>query len=53
MKWKTTVMGVFDEDAYFIRLPDDLLKEIGWKRNDLVKWILNDDGTISLIKVEK
>lgn len=51
--WTTEVIGVFDDDAYFIRLPDDLLEQVGWKNNDSIKWVDNNDGSYTLIKVEK
>lgn len=31
-------------------LPEDLLKETGWKEGDNLIWVDNNDGTWSLIK---
>lgn len=45
------VMGVFDEEAYFIKIPDELLEELGWKSGDNVEWIDNGDGSYSLRKL--
>lgn len=40
-----------DEDGNcFITLPDDLLKEAGWKEGDMLEWIDNNDGSFSLVK---
>ena len=31
-------------------LPEELLKEVGWKTGDVLKWIDNNDGTYTLRK---
>jgi bifunctional DNA-binding transcriptional regulator/antitoxin component of YhaV-PrlF toxin-antitoxin module len=43
--WTITI----DEDG-ILPLPNDLLKEAGWKEGDNLIWIDNKDGTWSLIK---
>ena len=49
--YTTRVMGVFDEEAYFIKIPDELLEELDWKSGDNVEWIPNADGSYSLRKL--
>lgn len=38
-----------DEDG-ILNLPDDLLKETGWKEGDMLEWIDNEDGSFTLVK---
>lgn len=45
MKYNLTV----DEDG-ILNLPDELLKEAGWKEGDTLEWIPNDDGSFTLVK---
>jgi hypothetical protein len=41
------------ETEYFINLPDDLLEQAGWKENDELNWVDNQDGTFTLTKTTK
>lgn len=45
MKYNLTV----DENG-ILNLPDDLLKETGWKEGDMLEWIDNEDGSFTLVK---
>ena len=45
MKYTLTV----DEDG-ILNLPDELLKEAGWKEGDTLEWIPNEDGSFTLVK---
>lgn len=38
-------------DEYYIILPEQLLKEVGWKTGDNIKWKINKDGTFTLKKI--
>ena len=53
MKNKTWTVTV-EEDAstgdLILSLPEDLLKEQGWKEGDTLQWIDNQNGTWSLQK---
>lgn len=51
-KYISKIIGIFDEEAYFIRIPDELLKELDWKSGDTVEWILNDYGSYTVRKVK-
>lgn len=43
-----------DENGELILpLPDELLKEAGWKEGDTLKWNENEDGTFSITKKEE
>lgn len=39
-----------DGDDLIMPLPEEMLKEIGWKVGDTLQWIDNGDGTFSLSK---
>ena len=41
-----------DGEDLILPLSDDLMKELGWKIGDTVRWTDNKDGTWSLHKVE-
>jgi bifunctional DNA-binding transcriptional regulator/antitoxin component of YhaV-PrlF toxin-antitoxin module len=43
--WTITI-----NDEGILPLPNDLLKETGWKEGDSLLWIDNHDGTWSLVK---
>ena len=45
------LMGVFDEEAYFIRIPNEMIKDLDWKSGDVIEWIPNDDNSYSLRKL--
>ena len=42
-----------DEEECFLPLPDELLDNLGWYENDILEWIVNDDNTITIRKVEE
>ena len=42
-----------DEEECYLPLPDDLLDNLGWYENDILEWIVNDDNTITIRKVEE
>ena len=50
VKWILPVEVSDDEEDYVINLPDDLLEQAGWKENDILEWIDNNDGTFILRK---
>ena len=51
VKWVLPVEVSDDnEEDYVINLPDDLLEQAGWKENDILEWIDNNDGTFILRK---
>lgn len=52
-QWVLPVQKFFDEEEYFITLPEDLLKAANLKEGDLIEWIDNGDGSCKLKKVEE
>ena len=46
---KTTL--TVDENG-ILTFPDELLEVTGWKEDDVLQWISNDDGTFTLVKKE-
>ena len=52
-QWVLPVQKFFDEEEYFITLPEDLLKSANLKEGDLIEWIDNGDGSCKLKKVEE
>jgi len=58
-KKETHISGVMEvqEDPetkeLYLELPQAMLDKMGWKQDDLLEWIENEDGTWKIIKVEK
>ena len=44
---KTTL--VIDDDGV-LTFPDELIEKLGWKENDVLQWIDNQDGSFTLKK---
>jgi hypothetical protein len=40
------------EDVAILHFSDDLIDQLGWKLEDELEWIDNEDGTFSIIKSE-
>jgi bifunctional DNA-binding transcriptional regulator/antitoxin component of YhaV-PrlF toxin-antitoxin module len=51
LKNETRVLQV-DEDGV-LKLPDDLIEELGWKLGDTLEWIDNENGTWTLRNVSE
>ena len=41
-----------DGDECILPLPDELLDELDWQEGDVLEWIVNDDNTITIKKVD-
>jgi len=39
-------------DEYYMILPPELLKEVGWSSGDKIKWKQQKDGSILLSKIK-
>jgi bifunctional DNA-binding transcriptional regulator/antitoxin component of YhaV-PrlF toxin-antitoxin module len=53
---KSWVVPVEVDDVsgeYFVTFPDELIELTGWKTDDVIRWVDNNDGTFSLVKSEK
>lgn len=47
MKWIVDV-----DENYTFTIPDEAIEKLGWKEGDLLDFTKNDDGSISIVKVE-
>lgn len=49
----TTYTVTLDEenDELMLPIPDELMVQLGWKENDLLEWIIEDDY-IKLVRVD-
>lgn len=50
LRWTVTVLA--DGDELVLPLPDDMLKEVGWKTGDVLQWVKRDDESWMLKKKE-
>ena len=41
-----------DGDECILPLPDEVLDELDWQEGDVLEWIVNDDNTITIKKVD-
>jgi bifunctional DNA-binding transcriptional regulator/antitoxin component of YhaV-PrlF toxin-antitoxin module len=48
----TSVIEVDENGEYFIRIPEDLLQELGWSEGDIFEWIIEGDAVILRKEVE-
>ena len=46
-KWTLKV-----DDEGLMTIPDNVLKELGWEVDDVLEWIDNGDGSVSLRKCD-
>lgn len=48
-----TTLEIFEmDDDLYLQLPEDFIKELGWKEGDVLIWIDNNDGSYTLKKEE-
>ena len=45
-KFITTVQQYGDTEDFFIEIPDEICKELGWKEGDIIDWKTDDKGII-------
>lgn len=50
LRWTVTVLT--DGDELVLPLPEDMLKEVGWKTGDVLQWVKRDDESWMLKKKE-
>ena len=48
MSNKVVVVKEYQGGDLFIEIPDDVLKTLDGKPGDMITWVLNDDGTVTL-----
>ena len=42
-----------DGDDCILPLPDEVLDQLDWHDGDMLDWVINDDNTITIKKVEQ
>lgn len=42
-----------ENDDLLLKLPDDLLDELGWQEGDILEWSEDIDGTLLLKRVDE
>ena len=42
-----------DDDECILPLPDEVLNQLDWHDGDMLGWVINDDNTITIKKVEQ
>ena len=50
-KYITTVQQYGDTEDYFIEIPDEICKELGWEEGDTIDWQIDKEGII-ISKIE-
>jgi len=50
--WTLTVEEDSTTGDFILQFPDDLLKQTGWKEDDVLEWSDNGDGTWLIQKAE-
>jgi hypothetical protein len=48
--WTVIVEEDPESGDLMLPFPDDLLDQAGWKEGDTLKWTINPDNTISIVK---
>lgn len=52
MKFTAIVQQYDDTEELFIEIPEELIKELGWKEGDTLNWHINNQKEIILTKIE-
>ena len=47
---RITTVKIDETGEYYIELPEDIIKELGWAIGDELVWTINEDDTITLRK---
>lgn len=42
-----------DDEECYLPLPDEVLNQLDWQDGDTLDWVINDDNTITIMKVEQ
>ena len=50
-KWTLNVENDPETGELILNFPDELLESLGWQEGDVLDWNINDDGTVTMIKV--
>lgn len=52
-KWTLNVENDPETGELILNFPDELLESLGWKEGDVLDWSVNDDGTVTMIRVNE
>ena len=47
----TVTLEEGEDEECILPLPDEILDELDWQEGDVLEWIVNDDNTITIKKV--
>jgi len=50
---KHTLEVIENEGELGLELTEELCSQLGWKIDDVLEWSVNEDGTVSVRKVDK
>ena len=48
MRWNKMSWVVEVDEEGMINFPDELLNQLGWKEGDVVEWVDNEDGSLTI-----
>lgn len=48
--WETTVIEDAETGEMVIEFPDEFLAQVGWNEGDVLQWVINSDGSLTLEK---
>ena len=49
----TVTLEEGEDEECILPLPDHIIDALGWEDGDILDWIVNDDNTITIKKVEQ
>ena len=49
----TSVIEQNEDGEYFIRIPEELIPELGWNINDILEWVIEGDTVFLRKEVEE
>lgn len=52
-KWTLNVETDSETGELVLSFPDELLESLGWQEGDILDWAMNDDGTVTMTKVNE
>lgn len=52
-KWTLNVETDSETGELILSFPDELLESLGWQEGDVLDWAMNDDGTVTMTKVNE
>lgn len=50
-KWTLNVETDPETGELILSFPDELLESLGWQEGDVLDWSINEDGTVTMVRV--